>query len=391
VKLKQQPDDFRVEELTDVTPGERGDFAFYRLEKRGWTTTDAIELIRRRWRIDVRRVAFGGLKDRHAATVQYLTILRGPRRGLNQQGVTLQYLGQSERPYLSEAIRANRFEVTLRDFSAARCDRVVAAVEEVRRDGIANYFDDQRFGSVALDGAFVGKEMVLGRYEEALRRALTAPYEFDRAEERRTKAVLRDCWGSWAECRDRLAHGHARDLVEYLIHRPEDFRGAITRLRPELQGMYLAAYQGHLWNRILAGWLNDSLPAGQRLTIEAKLGPLPMPRKLDEEQQRRLVATTIALPAARSPFDTTAPWAEAAERILASEGLAWSDLKLRGLRKPFFSRGERVALVVPDELAATVADDNRHPGRQVIRLTFTLPRGSYATMVVKRVTARPPA
>ena len=41
MKLKQDPDDFQVEELTDVRPGPEGPFAFYRLDKRGWSTPDA--------------------------------------------------------------------------------------------------------------------------------------------------------------------------------------------------------------------------------------------------------------------------------------------------------------------------------------------------------------
>ena len=41
MKLKQQPEDFQVEERTDVVPSERGAFAFYRLDKRNWTTPDA--------------------------------------------------------------------------------------------------------------------------------------------------------------------------------------------------------------------------------------------------------------------------------------------------------------------------------------------------------------
>src|SRR5439155_19984465 len=201
----------------------------------------------------------GGLKDRHAATLQYLSIFRGPRRGLNQQNVILHYLGQIERPYSSEAIRGNRFAITLRNLAADAAERVVHAADEVRRDGLANYFDDQRFGSVGPDGVFIGKHMVLGRYDDALNLALTAPYEFDRAADRRAKAILIDCWGRWAECKDRLPPGHTRALVDYLRHDPADFRGAVVRLRPELQGLYLSAYQSHLWNRILAGWLDDSL------------------------------------------------------------------------------------------------------------------------------------
>ena len=87
--IKQQPEDFQVEELTDIVPGSRGPFAFYRLEKKGWTTPDALQAIRRRWKLDLNRVSYGGLKDRHAHTVQYLTIFRGPERGLTHHGVSL--------------------------------------------------------------------------------------------------------------------------------------------------------------------------------------------------------------------------------------------------------------------------------------------------------------
>src|SRR5262249_34851036 len=112
--LKQQPEDFEVEELTDLVPTREGPFAFYRLEKRGWTTLDALQSIRRRWKIEPRRLSYGGLKDRHALTVQYLTILHGPQRGLEHHAVRLHYLGRVSAPYHSKDIRANRFRITLR-------------------------------------------------------------------------------------------------------------------------------------------------------------------------------------------------------------------------------------------------------------------------------------
>ena len=40
MKVKQQPDDFQVEELTDVVPQPQGAFALYRMEKRGWIEAD---------------------------------------------------------------------------------------------------------------------------------------------------------------------------------------------------------------------------------------------------------------------------------------------------------------------------------------------------------------
>src|SRR6478672_9960187 len=117
MKLKQQPEDFRVEELSDAVAGETGDFAFYRLDKTGWTTPDALAAIRRRWQIDFRRLSYGGLKDRHAVTSQFLTIFRGPQRNLAHERIALTYLGRRQEPFTAQDIRANRFTIVLRGMS----------------------------------------------------------------------------------------------------------------------------------------------------------------------------------------------------------------------------------------------------------------------------------
>src|SRR5690349_16434197 len=135
MKLKQQPEDFQVEELTDVTPADRGPFALYRLEKRGWSTPDALAAVRRRWRLE-------------------------PRRLLSQPGITLTYLGQVSESYTSSRVRANRFRVTLRDLRPEALGRAERALEEVRAEGVPNYFDDQRFGSVTPGGEFIARLLV---------------------------------------------------------------------------------------------------------------------------------------------------------------------------------------------------------------------------------------
>src|SRR3954471_3191068 len=99
MKLKRLPEDFQVEELPLVAGGDRGRFAFYRLTKRGMGTLEAVEAICRRWNLAGRRVSYGGLKDRHAVTVQYLTIIDGPDRALHETSFDLEPLGRLGHPY----------------------------------------------------------------------------------------------------------------------------------------------------------------------------------------------------------------------------------------------------------------------------------------------------
>ena len=61
-----------------VASGGPGRYTLYKLTKRDLGTLEAIDLICRRWNLAGRRVSYGGLKDRHALTMQYLTIFDGP-------------------------------------------------------------------------------------------------------------------------------------------------------------------------------------------------------------------------------------------------------------------------------------------------------------------------
>jgi tRNA pseudouridine13 synthase len=257
----------------------------------------------------------------------------------------------------------------------------------VRADGVPNYFDDQRFGSVPHGGEFIARLLVLGRFEEALRLALAGPYEFDRAAQKKEKATLRAHWGDWAACKERLPRGHARSLVDYLLHHPGDFRGAVARLRPELRGLYLSAYQSHLWNRMLAAWLRQHCRPEQLMTVSLRLGEVPMPRGLGEPQRRDLAALTLPLPSARLRLAADDPRAALVQGVLAEEGLELRQLQVKGIRELFFSKGERAALCLPGRLEYEAGPDERHAGKQKLSLAFELPRGCYATLIVKRITA----
>ncbi len=259
-----------------------------------------------------------------------------------------------------------------------------AALQEVRQGGVPNYFDDQRFGSVS-GGEFVAKALVLGDFEQALRLALAAPYEHDRKAQKQEKAILSANWGSWDACKDKLPHGHARNLVNYLVHHPADFRGAIARLRPELRGLYLSVYQSHLWNRMLERWLREHCRAEQLLDIELSNGKVPMHRRLEVEQQAALAALQLQLPSSRGTVDPLDARTGLLQAILDEEGLTREQLKIKGLRELFFSRGDRAALCVPAALQFEAGEDECNNGRLKLALGFELARGSYATLIVKKL------
>ena len=173
-------------------------------------------------------------------------------------------------------------------------------LEEIAALGLPNYFDDQRFGSVSdTGGEFIGRLLVHGQFEEALKLALAAPYEHDRAEQKKEKRILNEHWGDWNTCKELLPRSHARSLADYLRVHPQDYRGAVARLRPELRGLYLSAYQSDLWNRILSLWLRQTVPAEALRPIKLRLGDVPLPIHLEPETAERFAALRIPLPSLR--------------------------------------------------------------------------------------------
>ena len=58
-------------------------------------TLEAVDLICRRWNLAGRRVSYGGLKDRHALTIQYLTIFDGPSASIDNPALLARAPGKA--------------------------------------------------------------------------------------------------------------------------------------------------------------------------------------------------------------------------------------------------------------------------------------------------------
>ena len=385
MKVKRLPEDFRVEEIPDVAAAESGRFTFYRLSKSGMGTFEAIDAIRRRWNLAERQVSYGGLKDRHAQTVQYLTILGGPPQPLRESHFELEPIGRLNQAYGPEHFRGNRFSITLRDLTAEGVALAIKALGELPVDGLPNYFDDQRFGSVGFDGGFIARAWLLGDYEQAFRLAVAEPTPSDRPDAKLEKAILREHWGNWLSAKQALDRSHARSLVTYLVDHPTDFRGAFARLRRELRSIYFSAYQSHLWNLILGRLIERTTRPEQRTTIDFKVATLPIQRSLDADQALLLSKARVPLPASRTVLDES-PISAIAREVVTEEGLVWEQIRVKHLKDVFFSKGDRPALFYPGNLTHQNEKDDLYERRRKLTLGFELAKGAYATLVIKRLT-----
>jgi tRNA pseudouridine13 synthase len=137
---------------------------------------------------------------------------------------------------------------------------------------------------------------------------------------------------------------------------------------------------------MLVKWLTANFPADALGAIHQHRGPLPVPTRVPPEVAERWNGLLLPLPSPRLKPDPAADWLPYLEAVLGEEGLTLKQLKVPGLDKPFFSKGERFACLRPAGMVAEPGADELNRGKRKVTLRFDLPRGAYATMIVKRLT-----
>ncbi len=375
MKIKQRPEDFQVTEIDRYELAREGPFALYRLVKWDIGTIEAVRNLARHWKLPRAAVSFGGLKDRHARCEQVISVRGGPDRGFEGSSFKIEFLGRSRDPITRASFDGNRFEIAVRDLDAP------PDLEPVRRWGVPNYFDDQRFGSLrGTDGEFIGRALVRGENEKALRLAIASPAAEDRKQAREIKVALRDRWGDWTGLRADLPQGVERTIAAYLVDHPGAFGFAFELLDENLRILYVSAYQSWLWNRALADIVR-ALPDTFEVAYAA--GRHVFYRSLDPAAHDRLAELSIPLATPTQAF--AGEISALMSRIFAEEGVEPRMFRLKKLKRTFFGKGLRRALMAPAGLRASSGPDELHRGRKKAVLSFELPKGSYATVLLKRL------
>jgi tRNA pseudouridine13 synthase len=393
VKVKATPADFIVEEESDVRLLDvRSGYAVFRLAKSSWDTFDLIDLLARRWRIPTADISVGGMKDRHGSTEQLLSVrgLRGRPDDVVEKNFRLSFAGWSEEPVTARAVRGNRFTITLRDMPAREAEAVSTNTPQAAREGIPNYFDEQRFGSARHGAGFMGKEIFLGRREKALRLYFT-PSKHDDQKTRKLKRCVIESWGRWERCAG-MGFGEYGRVLAYLAEHRGAYHQALERIDRRFLLFVVNAYQSFLFNEVLARWLRAFCEGrGVPLRpVKYAFGEYLFPTALTAADAAAVSGRLLPVPghdtACADPLVATI-----LDEVLAAEGIRLGDLRVRQMHRLRVGGVERRAVVVPEGLTASAPEpDELYPGKQKATLRFFLPRGAYATILIKRL-ALPPA
>jgi tRNA pseudouridine13 synthase len=341
-RIKHAPEDFEVEEIPAYQPSGEGSFLYLWIEKRDMGAEYFVRQVAKRLGIPPGEVGTAGLKDRRAVTRQMVSVpdsVADRLDALNSDDLHVLSANRHGNKLRPGHLHGNRFRILIRDVNETAAVQLQPVLEGIRQQGLPNYYGPQRFG----------------RYGETVRLGMS---------------LLKK------EPPPILADGRKANLRN-----------------PFLRKLALSAAQSALFNHYLGQRLMDSL--FRRVLpgdVMAKwpFGGMFVAEDVAVEQARFDARETVTA----GPIfgrKTYAAAGEAAAReaaVLAEAGLSREAFLgfgklLQGTRRHnviyVADLEASLAAAEPDVASADVA------GGLAVHLTFTLPGGSYATMVLREI------
>ncbi|MEK7849555.1 MAG: tRNA pseudouridine(13) synthase TruD [Candidatus Omnitrophota bacterium] len=390
MKIKVKPEDFIVEELIDAPIiRKKGEFGLYRLTKRRQNTLEVLRIISKNTRLAFDDFSYGGRKDRHALSTQYITVKNNPSPlKIKEDDFALEFLGFISRPMGPDLICGNRFNITIRSLSSQDIEDASTGLPVVNKLGFLNYFDDQRFGTYDQTQGFLAQKLLKKHFNGALKIYLTRVTSEDKKKDRERKAALFKKWGDWPSCFKEARLSFEKFAFDRLTHDAGSFISLLREIPAQELSLFISCYQAFLWNEVLRRWIKlqtsscASTSAGAPMNVYRGLaGDYIFPTE-------RLQNIPIPTPASKMPaMDPNVE--NIYQAVFKENGLIRPMFNITKIRQAYFKSTPRSAIVLPVKLIFEFSEDEMRAGQKKLVLKFVLPRGSYATMLIKRIFSAP--
>ena len=389
-KLRNTPEDFEVREISIIPSSlSTGKYTLARVKVKNWETNALIRILAKHLGIYSERIGFAGTKDKRAVTSQLLSFpVEEERLSLLEiRDVEIDILGKSNRKIKLGELIGNDFTIKITNTKNAK-KNLPPLISELRNH-FPNYFGVQRFGSIRPITHLVGREIVNGNFENAVKIYL---YTESTVEEE-DRSFLRS-FGDWQTILDHLPNRwlYERDLVRHLISKNNDFKGAIRKLPMNLSRLFVHAYQGVIFNKIIEARLDSGISLNA-----PQIGDLILPEDSNgcPNSNRVIEVTEFNLEKIKERCSEGRAWVsglipgidcrtaegpqgEIENEILSQFGVDKEDFTITQL-PALSSFGKRRALhETPKNLETQIIE-------QDVTISFALNKGSYATSFLREI------
>lgn len=402
-RLREEPEDFLVEEIPLYEPCGEGEHLYLFVQKRNLATSQAVSILARHFRVSPGAIGHAGLKDKRAVTRQVFSIRLPDVKGkelpdIRDERLHVLWVDRHTNKLRPGHLKGNRFAVTIRGVDATMAPRAKRALDRLACAGAPNFAGEQRFGSRG-NNHLLGKFDILGDAPRLLD-AMLGPLGDD------APPGVRDYESHLAYARGDFAGALERTPRELKTERAalaalvrgEGAERVVSRIDATQRRFWASAFQSAVFNRVLHGRMLagsfDRLLEGDLAWKHDNGAVFPVDEReiADPALRERLGALEV------SPSGPLwgAKMTRATGVVDALEGAALEEtgVTLDALRAHVERTGQAIvgarrALRVPvRDIGVEGGVDDRGG---YVRCSFTLPPGAFATVVMGEVMKTAPA
>ena len=158
------PRDFVVEEIPLYPFSGEGEHLILKVRKKNLTTWQLLQKFSDHLGIKRRDIGYAGLKDKNALTIQYLSIpaiYENKIDSLDIDGVKILETTRHSNKLRIGHLKGNRFTLRLKKVLGLQLEMIESVLKWIEQNGMPNYFGSQRFGQKG-DNWSEGKRLLEG-------------------------------------------------------------------------------------------------------------------------------------------------------------------------------------------------------------------------------------
>ncbi len=332
-QLKQLPEDFIVKEISKVELKPNGRYLYFKLKKRGHNTLTALTYIAKKLNLKESQFGFAGNKDKEAVTEQVCSVQgvgKDKLLSVKLNDVSIEFLSYGDKPVSLGDLEGNKFEIVIRNL-----DKETIMLIKY----FPNYFDEQRFSKSNVE-----------KGEALVRKDFKTAVELE----------------------------HSKECKQHLQKIPTDFVGALKQVPMRLLRLYVNSYQSRMWNETLARHLRKK----SKVIKEEDYSQGKFVFVKNADLFKELNVPIIGFDA--EELEATAEIKKIIMELMLEEKLDYADFIIKQIPQLTLEGELRKAFAEVKELViGKEENDELNSRKKKIKVSFTLGKGSYATMAVR--------
>jgi len=141
--------DFTVEEIPLYEFTGEGEHLVLQVRKKDMTTWEMLDALSNHVGIRRRDMGYAGLKDKHAMTIQYVSVLavyEEKLKAFEHEKIKILSTTRHNNKIRVGHLKGNRFKIRLKKVLGVQKDKLDSVLKWIKENGVPNYFGNQRFG-----------------------------------------------------------------------------------------------------------------------------------------------------------------------------------------------------------------------------------------------------